>query len=101
MVMEHSSHLSHVAYMTRHAIHLFSLRAFVCTVCVNSIRNSRANEKTIANHETQNFLDVSFKSHRAQTIHSEIYHQMIASRKVYIMVGDLSKYIFEIRVGSQ
>lgn len=81
--------------------HVFSLRAFVCTVCMNSQRNSRANKRTIANLETQNFLDVSFKSHRAQTIQSERYHQMIASRIVYIMVGDHSKYIFEIRVGSQ
>ena len=100
MVMEHSSHLirmSLLAYMTRHAIHIFSLRAFVCTVCVNSQRNSRANKKTrIANLETQIFLDVSFKS---QTIHSEIYHQMITRRE--IMVGDLSKYIFDFRVGSQ
>jgi hypothetical protein len=40
MVMEHSSHLSHDAYMTRHAIHVFSLRRFVCTVCVNIEKNN-------------------------------------------------------------
>jgi hypothetical protein len=99
MVMEHSPFIASFACRLHDAscYHVFSLRA----VCVNSQRNSRANKRTIANLETQNFLDVSFKSHRAQTIKSEIYHQMIASRIVYIMVGDLSKYIFEVRVGSQ
>ena len=61
---------------------------------------TREQKNNCESRNSQNFLDVSFKSHRAQTIKSEIYHQMIASRIVYIMEGDLSKYIFEIRVGS-
>jgi hypothetical protein len=99
MVMEHSPFIASFACRLHDAscYHVFSLRAFVCTVCVNIQRNSRANKRTIANLETQNFLDVSFKSHRAQTIKSEIYHQMIVVFvKIVLKKQELNLLLFQI-----